>query len=121
MSTIKFEKGKFYKTRSGKKVECVHTNLVGEEPLLFVVEGTADYFPSCPDGMYFGGRQESQYDIISEWVDERVVWMVWNGWSDSAFVYDLYSEAFRFYTDLYDHPCSSLTRVVIQDGNVDTE
>lgn len=121
MSTIKFEKGKFYKTRNGKKVECVYANLIGNEPFLFVVEGSDDYFTTFPDGMYYDCGQESPDDIISEWKDERVVWVVYIGWSGVTLSSIIYSEAFRWYTDLGEHPANSITRVVIQDGHVDTE
>lgn len=121
MSTIKFEKGKFYRTRSGKKMECVYANLIGNEPLLFVVEGSNDYFTTFPDGMYYGCGQENPYDIIYEWKDERVVWVVYNGRSGYTFSSPLYSEAFRWYTNLDEHPANSITRLVIQDGHVDTE
>lgn len=121
MSTIKFEKGKFYKTRSGKKMECVYANLIGNEPLLFVVEGSNDYFTTFPDGMYYDCGQESPYDIITERHEGRVVWVVCSGWDSYTFSSTTYSEAFRCYTSLGEHPANSITRVVLQDGHVDTE
>lgn len=121
MSTIKFEKGKFYKTRSGKKMECVYANLIGNEPFLFVVEGSNDYFTTFPDGMYHDRGQESPDDIISEWREEQVVWVVRSGRSGCSFVYGLYQEALNCLTFLAHHPANSLTRVVTQDGHIDTE
>lgn len=121
MSTIKFEKGKFYKTRDGKKVECVHTSLVRDDPLLFVLEGSGGYFTAHPHGIFYSRGQESSYDIISEWHEERVVWVVRSGRSGCSFVYGLYQEALNCLTFLAHHPANSLTRVVIQDGHIDKE
>lgn len=124
MSTIKFEKGKFYKTRSGDKAECVHTNVGGlgssPYPLLFVIVGEC-YFTTDQSGRFSNSLPLDDLDIISEWKDERVVWVVYSGRSGYTFSSPLYSEAFRCYTNLDEHPASSLTRVVIQDGHVDTE
>lgn len=123
MSTIKFEKGKFYKTRDCRKAECVHTNVCDYEPnptpILFVIDG-GGYFATDHHGR-FGIWGDDACDIISEWKDERVVWVVYGGWSGYTFSSPLYSEAFRWYTNLAEHPANSITRVVIQDGHVDTE
>ena len=120
MSTIKFEKGKFYKTRNGKKAECVHTNIGLRDCLLFVKEN-GDHFTTYPDGRFVIGEEEDAYDIISEWVDERVVWVVFSGDYRSAFTSPSYADVLRYYKALPPHPANSLTRVVIQDGHVDTE
>lgn len=65
-SETTFEKGKFYKTRGGKKVECLHTGISGTEPLLFADDG-GKYFTAHPHGIFYSRGQESSYDIISEW------------------------------------------------------
>ena len=123
MSTIKFEKGKFYKTRDGRKVECVHTNVGGTRPLLFAIDGEDSFFLQ-PDGRLYICEDTSEYDIISEWAEERVVWVFRSGLtgqviasSDYQYVVNLISGA----GVLRPHPQDSLTRVVIQDGHVDTE
>lgn len=120
MSTIKFEKGKFYKTRDGRKVECVHTNVGGTRPLLFAIDGEDSFFLQ-PDGRLYICEDTSEYDIISEWREERVVWVVRSGRSGCSFVYGLYQEALNCLTFLAHHPANSLTRVVTQDGHIDTE
>lgn len=122
MSTIKFEKGKFYKTRSGKKMECVYANLIGNKPLLFVVEGSNDYFTTFPDGMYYDRGQESSYDIISEWHEERVVWVYRDGYTGEVGMFTEYRPAIDWIGGPSGrHPQDSLTRVVIQDGHIDKE
>lgn len=120
MSTIKFEKGKFYKTRNGEKAECVHTSAGGCSPFLFVIAGE-DFFNVRQDGMFYSDGDTCGYDIISEWVEERVVWVVRGGRSGCSFVYDLYQDALDCLTFLPKHPTNSLTRVVIQDGHIDKE
>ena len=120
MSTIKFEKGKFYKTRDGRKVECVHTNVGGTRPLLFAIDGEDSFFLQ-PDGRLYICEDTSEYDIISEWAGERVVWVVFSGDYRSAFTSPSYADVFRYYKVLPPHPANSLTRVVLQDGHVDTE
>ena len=120
MSTIKFEKGKFYKTRCGEKVECVHTNAGGTRPLLFATDGV-DSFSTKQNGSFYHDDGDSRYNIISEWREERVVWVVRSGRSGCSFVYGLYQEALNCLTFLAHHPANSLTRVVTQDGHIDTE
>lgn len=120
MSTIKFEKGKFYKTRGGEKVECVHTNVGGTRPLLFAIDGV-DSFSTKQNGSFYLDDGDSRYNIISEWHDERVVWVVRSGRSGCSFVYGLYQEALNCLTFLAHHPANSLTRVVTQDGYFDKE
>ena len=123
MSTIKFEKGKFYKTRGGEKVECVHTNAWDTNsrpyPVLFVIDG-GGCFTTDNNGR-FNIWDVDDHDIISEWKDERVVWVVYSGLAGYAFSSPYYSEAFRWYTNLGKHPANSIIRLVIQDGHVDTE
>lgn len=119
MSTIKFEKGKFYKTRGGKKVECLHTSISGTEPLLFADDG-GEYFTAYRGGEYFSD-EDSNFDIISEWHEERVVWVVCAGKTRAPIVLDTYPAAENLYNCCGNIPTRSLTRVVIQDGHVDTE
>ncbi len=123
MSTIKFEKGKSYKMRNGQKVECVYTNPDWEEPLLFVFIGKGDmnYSTARPDGAYYGDCEESEYDIISEWPEERVVWVVYSGFSSGVAAFQSYSMASHSFASMPKHPTNSLTRVVIQDGHFDKE
>lgn len=120
MSTIKFEKGQFYKTRDGKRAECVHTNAGGHSPFLFVINGE-DFFPARQDGRFYSDGDDSEYDIISEWAEERVVWVVFSGDYRSAFTSPSYADVFRYYKVLPPHHANSLTRVVIQDGHFDKE
>lgn len=122
MSTIKFEKGKFYKTRDGKKVECVHTSLVRDDPLLFVLEGSGGYFTAHPNGIFYSRSQESSYDIISEWHEERVVWVYRDGYTGEVGMFTEYRPAIDWIGGPSGrHPQDSLTRVVIQDGHIDKE
>lgn len=120
MSTIEFEKGKFYKTRDGKKAECVHTNIGGCFPFLFAIDGV-ESFSTKQNGSFYHDERGSEYDIISEWPEERVVWVVRSGQSGCSFVYGLYQEALNCLTFLAHHPANSLTRVVTQDGHIDKE
>lgn len=121
MSTIKFEKGKFYKTRGGKKVECVHTNIGGCTPFLFAVDGE-DFFSTNQNGSFYRDESGSEYDIISEWHNEPVVWVFRDGYTGQVGV----SIEYQFAIDWLGgpsvrHPQDSLTRVVIQDGHIDKE
>jgi len=124
VSTIKFEKGKLYKTRRGHKAECVHTNVggygAGPFSVLFVIDGEC-HFTTDDSGRFSNNLTLNGLDIISEWKDERVVWVVYIGWSGVTLSSIIYSEAFRWYTNLGEHPANSITRVVIQNGHVDTE
>lgn len=120
MSTIEFEKGKFYRTRCGSKTECVHTNVKGGKPFLFVREG-GGFYTTDKNGVFLINGREDGLDIISEWREERVVWVVRSGRSGCSFVYDLYQDALNCLTFLAHHPANSLTRVVTQDGHIDTE
>ena len=120
MSTIKFEKGKFYKTRCGEKVECVHTNVGGTRPLLFATDGE-DFFSTNQNGSFYRDESGSEYDIISEWHEERVVWVVCSGFSSGGIAYGSYPLAGDRFAGLLEHPANSLTRVVIQDGHIDKE
>lgn len=120
MSTIKFEKGKLYKTRDGKKVECVHTNMGGCTPFLFATD-EEDFFSTNQNGSFYHDEDDSRYDIISEWPKERVVWVVYSLLPVDSVIFESYNNALRYLLDLPKHPTNSLTRVVIQDGHVDKE
>lgn len=122
MSTIKFEKGKFYKTRGGEKVECVHTNVGGTRPLLFATDGV-DSFSTKQNGSFYLDDGDSRYNIISEWHDERVVWVFRDGFTGQVDVFTEYRPAIDWIggRSPVRHPQDSLTRVVTQDGHFDKE
>ena len=79
---MKIEKGKFYKTRDGRKAECLTTELKGVgETLATLIDGNLAVHYS--NGKYYSDG-DSEYDLISEWKDEPIIpwddyptWMNW--------------------------------------------
>jgi hypothetical protein len=68
---MKFEVGKFYKTRNGQKVEVLKINRNNAKfPVLawFVNKNHDQYY--CQNGNFFECESESCYDLIEEWRDK---------------------------------------------------
>lgn len=78
---IKFEKGKFYCSRNGKKWQLIHV-FVNRPACPFMFVNETDHILIREDGLYM--TKESDYDILSEWHDDPVVdWSkmpVWANW-----------------------------------------
>ena len=61
-----FERGKFYRTRDGRKAECVFA--FGDGRGLFIFDETGHYWMTYPRGNVFCGVQ-SDLDITGPWRD----------------------------------------------------
>lgn len=64
---MKFEIGKFYKTRDGRKAECLYIP-DGADDFPMILRINRECFPQtcCVDGSY-GRGIETEIDLISEW------------------------------------------------------
>jgi hypothetical protein len=71
MSTLKFEVGKTYQTRDGRKAVCLTTTLENDYPLGLQIDGSI--YRATVDGYDYVTKSESPKDIIGEWVDKPIV------------------------------------------------
>jgi hypothetical protein len=79
MSTLKFEVGKAYMTRDGRKAVCLTTTL-REGKIAFQING--EVFISQTNGMYYADESKSLIDIIGEWIDKPIVdWSLMPAWA----------------------------------------
>lgn len=71
--SIKLEEGKFYKTRDGRKVECLKTlppNKHGYVHVCIVYDPDRWLATNYqPDGKYYDDGTSDDYDIICEWTE----------------------------------------------------
>ena len=67
---MKIEKGKFYKTRDGRKVEILKTDAKNMHPIIGITQHS-DGNELCAhwsdNGMYLKSAEDNIYDIIGEW------------------------------------------------------
>ncbi len=67
---MKIEKGKFYKTRDGRKVEILKTDVKNPQSIIGMIT-RSDGHEFCAswydNGMYFKGAEDNIDDIIGEW------------------------------------------------------
>lgn len=66
---MKFEVGKFYRTRNGSKVRLVDKDR--GSGLVFEVIGSGSRFFSRSDGRYYGGRGVHPLDVVEPWTDSQ--------------------------------------------------
>lgn len=76
---MKLQKGKFYRTRSGEKVECLTTERNDERPVIMLWEN-GDFTLHFITGEYCISKEESEDDIISEWSDVEIPWDDYPSW-----------------------------------------
>jgi hypothetical protein len=77
---MKIEKGKYYKTRGGEKVEVLTTERKGLQPVVAMCEdGTLIVL--YQNGAIWNDKSESEFDIISEWTDPvEIPWSDYPAW-----------------------------------------
>ena len=67
---MKIEKGKFYKTRYGRKVEILNTDVKNTYPIIGIIT-LSDSTEVCAswidNGTYLKNDKNDSYDIIGEW------------------------------------------------------
>lgn len=96
---MKFEVGKFYKTRDGRKVKIYDTNGHPQFPIHGATFTDNSWMSSCwrESGMYtYHGR--SPDDIVSEWVEEeeKTVWInIYNPTNDYGYTHPTRESADR--------------------------
>ncbi len=78
---MKIEKGKFYRTRCGKKVEVLTTERKGHQTVIIMYE-EGDIDVLYPNGTGFNQKgEDSRSDIISEWTDPvEIPWSDYPTW-----------------------------------------
>lgn len=67
---MKIEKGKFYRTRDGRKVEILKTDAKNAYPIIGITLHSDGYELCahwCDNGMYLKSDEDDSYDIIGEW------------------------------------------------------
>ena len=66
---MKIEKGKFYRTRGGHKVEILRTDLKNNYPIVGVITDSNGHerYTSWSDGGIWLKRADNIYDILGEW------------------------------------------------------
>jgi hypothetical protein len=80
MSTLKFEVGKAYQTRDGRKAVCLTTTLDGKFRIGFQMDGALIVLQM--NGMYYTDKSETPKDIIGEWIDKPVIdWASMPAWA----------------------------------------
>lgn len=72
---MNLEKGKFYKTRDGRKAECLTTTLTtgGEFTCICEIEGAFETY--LPNGKYDTPDCDNRLDLISEWKEPEWFWV----------------------------------------------
>ena len=65
------EKGKFYKTRDGRKAEVLTTDLVCGNPAITLVDG--ELYRTTLSGCYGSSHGEHPADLVSEWREPFVM------------------------------------------------
>jgi hypothetical protein len=80
MSTLKFEVGKAYQTRDGRKAVCLTTTLGEMHPIGLQVG--KNFIETTKKGHFYGDTLKSQNDIISEWIDKPDIdWSLMPAWA----------------------------------------
>jgi hypothetical protein len=82
MSTLKFEVGKSYMTRDGRKAVCLTTTATeyDGQPIVLQIEGRLIYVTIL--GRYHNLLEVDNYDIIGEWIDKPVIdWSLMPAWA----------------------------------------
>ena len=101
MSTLKFEVGKAYQTRDGRKAVCLTTTLYDSRVGFQVGE---ILYSVTINGMFFNDKSETQNDIISEWIDKPVIdWSAMPAWAKFVAMND--NEEWYWYTSAPNKCC----------------
>jgi hypothetical protein len=80
MSTLKFEVGKSYQTRDGRKAVCLTTTLCDDYPIGIQIDDSL--YRATSDGYDYVTKSQSPKDIISEWIDKPVIdWSAMPAWA----------------------------------------
>jgi hypothetical protein len=81
MNNLKFEVGKAYRTRDGRKAVCLTTTLSDDDyPIGIQIDGSL--YRATSDGYDYMTKSQSPKDIISEWVDKPVIdWATMPAWA----------------------------------------
>jgi len=83
MKNLKFEVGKYYRTRNGDKVICLTNTLRGPYKIMFQLN--EDTFTTTITGENWAGCSNKPKDIISEWVEKVIVdWSAMPAWAEFA-------------------------------------
>lgn len=78
---IEWKVGSFYKSRDGQKWECLKTDLDSIFTIILTDEKTV--IRVMINGKFYPIPMESQYDIISEWIEEPIIdWDAMPKWID---------------------------------------
>lgn len=66
---MKFEVGKYYRTRSGQKVKVIYTTAQSPQPIIGLLQTTTgeECHHFFPDGRWIG--YSSDEDLVAEWDD----------------------------------------------------
>jgi hypothetical protein len=82
MNNLKFEVGKAYQTRDGRKAVCLTTTLRNDYPLAFQIDDFI-YLTTIDGCDYIRESQpQSPKDIIGIWIDKPVIdWSVMPAWA----------------------------------------
>jgi hypothetical protein len=77
---MKIEKGKFYRTRGGKKVEVL-TNERNHKQSIVIMDEYGNIDSRYRNGTYLNDKSETTYDLVSEWTNPvEIPWIDYPTW-----------------------------------------
>jgi hypothetical protein len=104
---MKIEKGKFYRTRGGEKVEVLTTERKDRCSVVTMYEN-GDIIVLYMNGAYFNTKAEHEADIISEWTEpveipwsDYPTWCKWVAMDNSGKWFGYYGEKPKLYSDTW--------------------
>jgi hypothetical protein len=77
---MKIEKGKYYKSRDGRKWEVLKTDARSNKIIMYCYEN-GHLFALHQNGMFYDDKTESEFDLISEWTEPvEIPWSDYPKW-----------------------------------------
>jgi hypothetical protein len=77
---MKIEKGKYYRTRGGKKVEVLTTERRSKSPII-IMDENGEIEALHQNGMYLDCKSETILDLIAEWTEPiEIPWSDYPTW-----------------------------------------
>jgi hypothetical protein len=113
---MNIQKGKFYKTRDGRKVEVYATNKGNHQPIHAAITSGGDFWTAVTydaEGRYNIDKSEHDFDIIEEWVSEGWIVLFDGGCGPEAWgtIFDTYEEAEEFAIEELEWDLHSIVKI----------
>jgi len=81
---MKIEKGKYYKSRDGRKREVLKTDARSNKIIIYCYEN-GHLLALHQNGMFYDDKSECDYDLVAEWTDPvEIPWSDYPTWCNWA-------------------------------------